>query len=62
MTGLFFPWRLVAGLCALGVALGILLLAQHWVYLGPALPWLLILACPLLHIFLHRGLGHRHDS
>ncbi|HSC93671.1 MAG TPA: DUF2933 domain-containing protein [Burkholderiales bacterium] len=24
--------------------------------------WLLLLACPLLHMFMHGGHGHRHES
>lgn len=24
-------------------------------------PWLLVLACPLMHLFMHRGHGHRHQ-
>ena len=57
----FSRW-LVAGLCFLGAALGIILLVQPWARVVPLLPWLLILGCPLLHIVLHRGPGHRHDS
>jgi len=33
-------------------------LAEHWAHAAPYLPWLLVLACPLLHVFLHRGHGH----
>jgi hypothetical protein len=26
------------------------------------LPWLLILACPLMHLFMHHGHGHGHSG
>ena len=39
------------------------LLSEHRAHLFGALPYLLLLACPLMHIFMHRGhgKGHRHD-
>ena len=36
------------------------LLAEHRLHFFGALPWLLILACPLVHIFMHGG--HDHSS
>lgn len=33
------------------------LIAEHRAHLLGWLPWLLILACPLLHVFMHRGHG-----
>lgn len=33
------------------------LIAEHRAHLLGWLPWLLILACPLLHLFMHRGHG-----
>lgn len=35
-----------------------LLAYEHRVHLLGVLPWLLILACPLMHIFMHHGHGH----
>ena len=35
-----------------------LLLAEHRVHVLGALPWLILLACPLMHIFMHRGHSH----
>ncbi|HEX9878371.1 MAG TPA: DUF2933 domain-containing protein [Gammaproteobacteria bacterium] len=46
---------------------GYLLLSEHQAHVIAALPWLILLACPLLHVFMHRGHGHgggdgkRHD-
>lgn len=44
------------------------LLTEHRAHLFGALPFLLLLACPLLHFFMHRGHGgkgehqHPHDG
>ncbi len=49
----------------LGVFLAIaayFLLTEHRAHLLAALPWLLLLACPLMHLFMHRGhRAHQHD-
>lgn len=42
--------RIVAGLLAIGVALAIV---NHWVHVLGILPYLVILACPLMHLFMH---------
>jgi len=34
-----------------------LLVAEHRAHLLGFLPWLLLIACPLLHLFMHRGHG-----
>ena len=41
---------------------GYFLIAEHWAHLSPFLPYLILLACPLLHIFMHHGHGHGHDN
>jgi hypothetical protein len=44
------------------------LLTEHRAHLFGALPFLLLLACPLMHLFMHRGHGgkgghqHPHDN
>ncbi len=43
-------------LVLLGVA-GIYFLTEHWAHAVPYLPWLILLACPLMHVFMHRGHG-----
>jgi hypothetical protein len=35
---------------------------EHRAHLLGALPWLLLLACPAMHFFMHRGHGHRSHA
>lgn len=37
---------------------GFYLLAEHTAHVFGALPYLLLLACPLMHSFMHRGHGN----
>ena len=41
----------------LGVA-GFFLLTEHTAHVFGVLPWLLIAACPLMHLFMHHRHGH----
>jgi hypothetical protein len=42
---------------------GYFLLTEHTAHVLGALPWLLLLACPLMHLFMHHGHGgHRHGG
>jgi len=41
---------------------GYFLFTEHRAHLFAALPWLLILACPLMHIFMHHGHGDHQDT
>jgi hypothetical protein len=34
---------------------------EHRAHLLGVLPWLLLLACPLIHLLMHRRHGARHD-
>ena len=61
----FFASRaniVLVGFLVLG---GFYLIAEHRAHLWlalPWLPWLLLLACPLLHIFMHGGHGGHGGS
>lgn len=37
------------------------LIVEHGAHLFPYLPWLLLAACPLMHLFMHGGHGHHAD-
>ena len=50
-------WVLI-GFLAVG---GYFLLTEHRAHAIAFLPYLLLLACPLMHLFHHHG-GHRHGS
>jgi hypothetical protein len=59
----FFASRaniVLLGFLAIG---GYFLVTEHWAHIVPFLPWLLLLACPLMHVFMHHGHGgHRNDT
>ncbi len=45
-----------------GIA-AVLFLAEHRAHVVPYLPWLLLAACPLMHLFMHGGHGgHRRGG
>lgn len=56
---------IAAGRIALAVFLGIalfFLITEHRAHLYGALPYLLLLACPLMHLFHRHGRGGHHRS
>jgi len=56
----FWGSRALIGLIVLGAIAAYFLLAEHRAHLFSALPFLLLLACPLMHVFTHGGHGsHR---
>jgi hypothetical protein len=61
--GFFSSRSNIALLAFLGIA-GFYLLTEHRAHFFGALPWLILLACPLLHVFMHGGHGGHggHDS
>lgn len=42
----------------LGAIVAFFLLREHWDHLAGRWAYLLLLACPLMHVFMHRGHGH----
>jgi hypothetical protein len=66
-TGSFFASLQGLVLVAFLAIAGYFLWTEHRAHVIGALswlPWLLLLACPLLHVFMHRGHGGHggHDS
>lgn len=55
-------WRSRGGMALLVVALvgGFLLFTEHRAHVLGALPYLLLIACPLMHVFMHHG--HHHGG
>lgn len=57
-------WRSPAGL-TLFVALSAAayyLLTEHTAHVYRFLPYLFVLSCPLMHLFMHHGHGHRNSQ
>lgn len=53
-------WGLILTLAL--AALGIYLFMTHTGHVLTALPYLLLMACPLMHLFMHKGHTHRHGK
>lgn len=60
--GNFWTSRAGIGLLVLGTVAAYFLLTEHLAHVISALPYLLLLACPLMHLFMHGGHGHRHGG
>ena len=60
----FWCSRYAIGFAVIGSAAAYFLLTEHLAHVIGALPYLLLLACPLMHVFMHGGHGghggHRH--
>ncbi|MEN9395582.1 MAG: hypothetical protein RLZ81_112 [Pseudomonadota bacterium] len=55
--------RYAIGLIVIGAVAGYFLLTEHLAHVVGALPILLLLACPLMHVFMHHGNGgHGHHD
>ena len=57
-------WRTPLGWVFVGFAAiaGFFLITEHTAHTISFLPWLLLLACPLMHIFGHGHGGHKNDK
>lgn len=44
------------------VIAGFYLWTEHRAHVFGILPYLLLLACPLMHVFMHKGHGHGHKT
>ena len=53
----FWRSRYGIGFCVLGSVAAYFLLTEHLAHVIGALPFLLLLACPLMHVFMHHGHG-----
>lgn len=62
-TPAFWRSRHAAGLIVIGLVAAYFLLTEHLAHVMVALPYLLLLVCPLMHLFMHHGHGgHRHGG
>ena len=52
-------WRSRSGIALISFALiaGFFLLSEHRAHVLEWFPWILLIACPLLHVFMHGGHG-----
>lgn len=58
----FWSSRHAIGLVIIGAVAAYFLLTEHLAHVVGALPFLLLLACPLMHVFMHHGHGgHGHQ-
>ena len=53
----FWRSRYAVGLLVIGAVAGYFLLTEHLAHVASILPYLLVLACPLMHLFMHHGHG-----
>ncbi|MBY4696559.1 DUF2933 domain-containing protein [Burkholderia latens] len=56
----FWRSRAAIGLLAFGAIAAFLMLSEHRAHFLGVLPFLLLLSCPLMHVFMHHGHGHGH--
>lgn len=57
-------WRTRGGIALIGFALvaAFYVLREHYAHALGALPYLLLFACPLMHLFMHHGHGGHHTG
>ena len=55
--------RMKQVLVLFAIIAGFFLVLEHGAHAIPYLPWLFLLACPFMHIFMHHGhAGHNHGG
>jgi len=62
-SGEHAPWyrnRITLGLVGFLAVAGYFLISEHQAHFIASLPYLLLLACPLMHVFMHGGHGNHH--
>lgn len=57
----FWRSRHALGFIVIGAVAGYYLLTEHLAHVLGALPFLLLLSCPLMHIFMHHGHGEHEE-
>lgn len=59
-----FWWRTRTGIVVIGFGLvaAFYVLREHYTHALGFLPYMLLLACPLLHLFMHHGHGNHRQQ
>lgn len=58
----FWASRYALGMIVFGAVAVYFLVTEHLAHVVGALPFLLLLACPLMHVFMHHGHGGAPDE
>lgn len=58
----FWGSRYSIGYLVFGAAAAYYLLTEHYAHTIAFLPFLFLLACPLMHLFMHHGHHHGHGG
>ena len=58
----FWGSKYSIGYLVIGAIAAYFLLKEHYAHTIAALPFLLLLACPLMHMFMHHGHGHEQEN
>ena len=54
----FFKSPVGVAVAMLALIAAFYVLREHWQHVAGSWPYLLLLACPLMHVFMHHGHGH----
>lgn len=58
----FWRTRYALGLIVFGGIAGYFLLTEHLAHVIGVLPFLILLICPIMHLFMHHGHEHHHEA